>query len=92
MGVIRRELSWLIVPHGQSHQVLEAKYKRLVDFTGDPQLGPWKCKYPLDGRTIWVYRNVAYSTAEDLDAEAVEALISSRVRTESRSGSPRRKP
>lgn len=44
--------------------------------SADPRKGPFRASPRLaDGRWIWVFRNEVYSTKEDLDPQAVEALI-----------------
>ena len=54
---------------------------QLRDFYGavptgqDPQAKIYRVGETNDNRWVWVYKSAVYSTKEDLDAEAVEALI-----------------
>ena len=73
-NMIRRESRWQVGPSLLYTGSVRTS-KGTAEYKGDSNVVPRKCYPPVGGRWVWVYRRVVYSTVEDLDATAVEALI-----------------
>ena len=68
---------WLGVEvRGPEPHKRERRWTAGLPYPQKPEGGPYRLgQYPKDQSRVWIYRSAVYTTKEDLDPAAVEALI-----------------